>query len=663
MSEYDEPLLDARGLEEADAIEMEEAAVHRPRRYLYAPISYDQAMAQGRPWWDPRKWYVFFQEHKHILDVFRPSDKVRSAFARTRYLMSAAWPRNRMHQSILIVFALWIMVSYVSFTVDETLPEGPIDDTIFSGYAKILNEELHDVQLRPATSDGVVTQNATWNHEYCYSRGKPLRLFDAVGCRSSTSFTLDTMPNKNSMISTDTSFLYIDRGRRAPDGPLSAFMARDGERLEWPAPANVYVRTLDSNSTLAGQHKIEVNVTATFFRPAHALFQHALIAKVERGHGTQGVEIITPPVSRHAHLETHPIEFDVVVSVPRETVAGLEIDAPGATLELFTGDAQSTTSEEPATSDDIPGLFAQLFGDKKPTKHKPPAKPPVLPSEHLFGHLSAQTDVGDITLGSHIRSNSLLSLKSRKGQISLEGRASGREVEIETDASRFALAQGAELYAQTSSHIKTRSGLIYLDERARVSGVKSFAETDSGAIAGSGIWSANLTLELVTNSGLLNASVAVARPLLQNVEYEDFLHSEHGRRVSAAFRSNNGTVFVRYAEHASGVALHSSAESHGNVTVLHAPAYEGPVSVEGRTATLDHAPFPNGRHFDEQTTAVQGDLHVTKAKTYWDNSARPPLAPSTDKVPLIEEGKSVLSYGPDSVAKSHESSAIIYLTA
>ena len=49
----------------------------QPRRYLYAPISYEQAMRPQRSKWDFMYWYELAREYRHILDMFRPSDRVK----------------------------------------------------------------------------------------------------------------------------------------------------------------------------------------------------------------------------------------------------------------------------------------------------------------------------------------------------------------------------------------------------------------------------------------------------------------------------------------------------------------------------------------------------------------------------------------------------------
>lgn len=664
MAEYDEePLLGTPARADGvQALHLEEPVAPPPRHYLYAPISYEQATAPRRPWWHPLRWHAAWQEHAHVLDVLRPSPKVRTVLARTRWFLRAAWPHNRMHQTILIVFALWIMVSYVSFSVDEVLPAGPVDDRIYSGYAQLLLDELADVHPAPAPGDGVVTQNATWAPEYCYSRGKPLRLFDAVGCKTATSFTIDAVPNKNSMISTDTSFLYIDRGRPVPDADEAPKNTRDVPLAARPAPAQVYVRAQDPHGPLAGQHKIEVNITATFFRPARVLFDHTLVAKVERGHGTQGIEIRSPVVSEHAHLETEPLQFDVTISVPPETVAGLEIEAPNADVQLFTELAQASTNDPAHLSDDVRGVFALLLGDSRTDSGKAPAPPAALPAEHFFGHVSVQTDVGEIVAASHVRSNSLLRLATRRGDLTVQGTLTSPVLQLDTASGRIAYVRPGMSYASRSSELTTRTGDIVLDAGTHVSGVRSRATSASGAIVGSGTWHANLSLALTTGPGALNASVAVHHPLLRNVEYSDYLASEHGRRVDNAFVSQNGSVSVRYVEHEAGVPLRTSATSAGNVTMRLAPTYEGPLSARGRVAFTTHVPFPAGRHWDAATRGREGGQVVANATTYWDDAARPPLAPPTDAQPLIEAGKSVLSYGPHATLTSLDAEAQLIVT-
>ncbi|WFC98586.1 hypothetical protein MYAM1_001316 [Malassezia yamatoensis] len=667
MSEYDEePLLDAYGGERMQTLDLEQEVGRSQgqRRYLYAPISYEQAIAPRRAWYSPMRWYAVLNEYSHVLDSIQLSDKVWTIFDRARIAFYVLWPKNRMHQTILIVFVLWIMVSYVSFSVDELLPDGPVDDRVYTGYSQLLYGELEDVKLRPEPGEGAVTQNATWEHEYCFSRGKPLRLFDAVGCKAFASFSLDAMPFDNSMISTDSSFITIDKGRPVPKEDSAPLVSRQTEATQaaWPVPATIYLRTMEPTSQLAGKHKIEVNVTATFFRPARILFQRSLVAKVQRGHGTQGVQIITPQVSRHAHLESHPLQYEVTVSVPPELVAGFEIDAPNADVQLFTELAQSFTTQEVDVSDQLPEILAQLLGDKKHSDAKKLApNPKHRVVNHAFGHFRVVSDSGNIVTGGAIESNSRLSLSSRTGEIAVAGNLTSRELELQTTSGRIAVLDKSSCYSSKRSSIKTESGLILLDDNTRLSSVKNVVKTESGFIGGNGVWHTNLTLSLESNQGPINASVAVHRPYLANVEYDDFLHSQQGRLVSNTFESKNASVSVKYVEQEPGVPLRISASTTQDIKMFLAPTYEGALSVLGRQAELRQGVLSSGRHLDNLVKKKQGTKQSVNATTYWETQARPKLLPSVDSIPLIEPGKSVLSYSPGCFVESFSGLAQVYL--
>ena len=52
----------------------------RPTRYLYAPMSYEQAMTPQRPMWHPLYWYAFAKEHWHIVDSLRPPERFYSPY-------------------------------------------------------------------------------------------------------------------------------------------------------------------------------------------------------------------------------------------------------------------------------------------------------------------------------------------------------------------------------------------------------------------------------------------------------------------------------------------------------------------------------------------------------------------------------------------------------
>lgn len=670
MPVYDEePLLEAHGRDGVYAMDVDDGEAPPPRRYLYAPISYDQAMRPQRPWWHPLEWYNTVREHAHVFDVLRPSEGVKSGWQRTQRILMAAWPQNRMHQTIVIVFGLWLLVSYASFTVEETLPIEAMDDRLFNGYYEIVHEELKGVYMHPDPQAGHVAMNTSWGGPQCYSRGKPLRMYDAVECRNTVSFTLEALPADNSMISSDTSFLYIDRGRTAlHTNPGVPDLLPEGDSLphENAVPANVYIVTHDlPPNTSEDKALIHVNVTASYYSPARLLLERSLVVKMQRGHGSQGVQIITPPMSKHAHPHEVPLEFDVVVSVPKSTIAGLEIEAPNANVHVFTDYAIKCAMGKGHALDRIPSLIDQLLG-KKPEKTEPngPVKKESL--EHHFGHVAIKTEVGSIEVADTIHANGMVQLATADGKIDVEGRLNASTVKLTTDAGLLTLTSGAQVQGDTDTLLSSKTGVISLEHNTHVSGAKTIGRTGgTGSIVGSGTWHANFSLDLATEAGLLNASVAVHRPVLEFVPYNDFRATANGRRVTGTYTSVNGTVYVAYVEHQSGVALDSRATSQrGSVSVLHAPTYEGPVTAQGAQAAIEHGAFTQGHHFDTKGETSAGGRQVRNATVYWDAARRPPVAPSLPNYPPpLEADQSVLSFQPQSLATSLEKKAYVYLSA
>ena len=261
------------------------------RRYLYAPMSYDETLTDMRPRWSPLYWYDVARRNSHVLDVFRPPDAVFGAFGKVNRGMRALWPQNRAQQAILIMMVLWVFVTYAEWTVEMLFPSRMF---AFEPYWSPLGHYahmLHGVKLNPLPGDGIVVENATWSREHCWSTGRPLREPSAIRCIMWANFYVDAMPDVQSLKTTDHAFLFIDPPRTGPQEPIDF---GNNTQPHGAVPARVFFVAAPPNSELPDAHKgmIGVNVTAVYDKSAVPLVDTSLVARLAQGRYTSGVEIL-----------------------------------------------------------------------------------------------------------------------------------------------------------------------------------------------------------------------------------------------------------------------------------------------------------------------------------------------------------------------------------
>ncbi|WFD17972.1 hypothetical protein MCAP1_000183 [Malassezia caprae] len=675
MSRDVRPLLaDDENDEDVFSLEEDAQYVLPQRRYLYAPISYEQAMMPQRPMWHPLYWYGLVREHWHIVDALRPPERLRMALERVGTALKMVWPHNRMHQTILIVFGLLALLSYANWAVGRALPHDPEDPALYWDFEGKLKHDVEKVQLAQRPDDGVVVQNATWSALYCSSTGKPLRFIDAVHCKAHTNFSLVAFPGPSSMTSTDHTYLFVNPVLSEAQEwyPREANLTQEQlARRPRKAPANVYVVTRPTPS--AGdphRDRILVDITATYDRQAAALIQHAKVAKLSHGIVSEGVLLLThelPDYGLFASDQHESLRFDIVVSIPEgQPVAGLVMDVREGNIHVFTDHAFRRAHHLLREARGQVNSHGWPFlGSPQRIRVPPPSDTELAEMarlarvDHFFGRLTIYAQHGAVSLGGRMHVNSEMIVKTLRSLIETAAHLVAQYVYLWSYEGSVVLRNSTSVAAQKVAHFSSHQGSIGAEPEVAVASSHTDVSTIDGQIVANGVWHANLSMSMATHDGPIHAAVAVHKPALEEVPYEDFLRLGHGRRVETQFQSRRGAVNVQYVAHDAGVPLASTAHSiDGPVQVAHPASFEGRVVVQGHPATWLPGASRPGRHVvDEQRTTL-----LRSASVVLDEQARgpaPPLPPAMP--PHLEPGKNPIHYGAESRAESERQAASVAL--
>lgn len=675
MSRDARPLLaDEENDEEVYSLEEDAQYVLPQRRYLYAPISYEQAMRPARPVWHPLYWYALLREHWHIFDALRPPEHWCMAWERVVAACKLVWPQNRMHQTILIVFGLWALLSYANWSVGRALPRDPDDPALYWDFEGKLQHDVQKVALVPRPDDGVVVQNATWTPLYCASTGKPLRYVDSVQCKAHTNFTLVAFPGPSSMTTTDHSYLFVNPVLSEAQEwyPREANLTQE-QRARRPRkpPANVYVVThAVSARDDPHRNRILVDITASYDRQAAALLRHANVAKLSHGIVSEGVLLLTheqPDYGLFYEDDHESLHFDIVLSVPEgQPVAGLVLDVREGNVHVLTEHAFHRAHQLLGEAQSQVGHVGWPLVAASPRPHVPPPTPDELATmarlaqaDHFFGRLTIYAQFGMVSLGGRIRANSEIIVKTLCDLIESTAHLVAQYVYLWSYEGDVILRNTTNIATEKVVHLSSHQGSIGAQSDVAVASTHTSLSTMEGRIVAHGLWHANLSLSMKTRDQPIDATVAVHKPFLTDVPYDDFLRLAHGRRVETHFESYSGDIQVHFAAHDAGVPLASTAHSvEGHVRVAHPAGFEGRIVAQGHPASWEPGtPLP-GRHItNEEHTDV-----VRTAQVRWDDQARGPapvLPPSFP--PHLEPGKSPIDYGAESRAESERQAASVAL--
>ncbi|KAL4399991.1 hypothetical protein ACI68E_002904 [Malassezia pachydermatis] len=680
-----EPLLEEGRLHEDQVYTLDEDAAYvlpQQRRYLYAPISYEQAMRPHRPMWHPLYWYDLARENSHVFDMFRPSDRVKWVWDRTTSVLTVLWPHSRIHQTILIILGLWVLLSYANWSVSQVLPRSPLDGYDYWSFHDKLRHDLANVHLAPRPGDGLVDQNATWSFLFCYSTGEPLRYIDAIRCKNRANFTLEPFPQDNSLSSTDHSYLFVNPVIAEAQEWYPRTVAKPvitDEMLERSAPmppAYVYMvkhAVPDPSDEIAS--KIHVYITATYDKEAVPMLQRAMVAKLSHGLTSSGVEILTarnPEYGSFVAENHNPLEFDIVVSFPEtQPVSGFVTDIREGFVEAFTEKAYERARElhHEASLEFGKGSWS-LFGG--PMKLKPKEATPeeqaemrrLRDIEQFFGRFTSYVQYGTIHLGGVVRAHSEIIAKTLHGSIASSAKLMAQYVYMWTHKGPVTLHQRSFTSGHLQTHLSSNRDSIEAYEDAHIFGSKTSVKSVHGNIKGPALYHANFSLEMTTDYGMVEARVSVEKPMLVDVSYDDFLHAEEGRRVEATLQARDGHVYLDVVSQQAGVPFRAEVHSDKDEVEVHLPAeYEGILHVQGTEVQLPPPPTAQGRHWEPMDVKTTAPLAAAQARVYYDETARGPAPPTPPSTPVhLEPGKTPIDYGASVTAYSAEQQAKILIT-
>ena len=94
--------------------------------------------------------------------MFRRSVRVKASVSRDYASLCVLCPHNRMLQTILIVFSLWILLSYANWAVSEALPKSKKEDLmVYWDFGSRLQHDLENITLEPRPGHGTIAQRPT----------------------------------------------------------------------------------------------------------------------------------------------------------------------------------------------------------------------------------------------------------------------------------------------------------------------------------------------------------------------------------------------------------------------------------------------------------------------------------------------------------------------
>ncbi|WFD33919.1 hypothetical protein MCUN1_000745 [Malassezia cuniculi] len=599
------------------------------RRYLYAPMSYDEVITEMRPRWSPMYWYDVARRNRHVLDMFRPPDAVRGVFSKVRVGLSRMWPQNRAQQAIIVMMLLWFGVTYADWTTEVLLPSRPFNEAYSSVGGSQYADLINGKQLSPLPEDGVIAENATWSTEYCWSTGRPLREPSAIRCLRWSNFYIDPLPDERSLASTDNVFLYIDPPRT---GARTSLTSRD-EHQHGAIASRVFMVAGPPNSELPVERrgKVGINVTAVYDKSASMLVGSSLVARLEKGRFSGGVEVLTHDVQLddRRYTKHDSVRYDVVVSVPADqAVDAFVLEATNCEVHAFSDKAYNYVKDMVAA---------------------PIAKEQDRKLERVFGNLALETRNGLIELGSTLRALGRVSALTDSADVRVLGSVAAPSIVVKSTRGNVRMRSGGRILGGYDASITLKDGSMMVDNGAEVWGTALSFSSERGSVVGEGIWFVNHTLSMRADAGSISAAIGVDKPDMFFITYDDQKKEGEGKLLSVDISSVNGSIDANYVMHLGTMPLRSSVKtSRGSARVRHAPEFEGKVSARGASAGLHKKDVP-GRTITSSSHR-SGAVEEIEGIVAWDPALRPKLP--ADRAKPWDNGTAPVDLGARSNVES-----------
>ncbi len=182
--------------------------------------------------------------------------------------------------------------------------------------------------------------------------------------------------------------------------------------------------------------------------------------------------------------------------------------------------------------------------------------------------------------------------------------------------------------------LQTTNGHIRVGQRTSFRATTQRAESlNGGVIAEGAVFNVNHTLSLRSQTGRIEAAIAVEKPDLTRLEAPGLGKTE---LVTVDAKSQTGSVELDFVEHARDVPLRCRASSEvAAVSVALHPEFQGKWELHGAThsryrgpGSSDNAETERGLHrfvIDEDNFGWIN--RMTRGRTWWESKGKPAVLP------------------------------------
>ncbi|SNX87683.1 uncharacterized protein MEPE_06393 [Melanopsichium pennsylvanicum] len=584
-----------------DSLAEEQPATDTPSsKYPPLPPSYDDTIrvdARSRSRWNPAAWFSISRTTKeHIQACFPRTSSgelltFSTAFGGCYKGTMRCWPVNRFAQASVFIIGLWILVLFTGPSLTqsgmENVGSGLHQDWDYSHIPSTKPAPLHD--------DGSIVEEAKWQWHNCAS----IKGTNRVQCMETSSFLLNPNKAKDSFASTESIFVDVDPIRDDRPQPAGS------------VPGTITV--LHQTEAVPADEKdlVKVEITARYDEAYKKLFDTSLVAKMKRGLYDEGVEILT--YAKAVSTDQSPLIFDVKVIIPPHiNIPTLSVDTGASNIDLFQPSSAAKRS----------------FGSRG--QH---ARDASLSPDFCFGKLHARTQVGKIHSTS-IRALADIHLTTTNGKLHIGGSFQAQSLEFKTVNGHVDIDQNSRLEATYDLTLQTTNGHIRVGQRTSLRATTLRSESlNGGIIADSAVFNVNHTLSLRSQTGRIEAGIAVEKPDLSRLDAPGLGKTE---LVKVDAQSQTGSIQLDFVEHQREVPLtcHASSEVAPVSVTLH-PEFQGRWELRGATHSRYRGPGSrDGVEGDRGTHRFVVDEdsfgwinRLTKGRTWWDEPNKSGVIP------------------------------------
>ncbi|KDN52985.1 hypothetical protein K437DRAFT_292661 [Tilletiaria anomala UBC 951] len=541
----------------------ESASSSANAKYPPLPPSYDDVIRENR---NKTSFYSTVSQHISSLPQCVPEglrDSAKEGWRKLKMLVWKLWPSSRLAHTFLILAGLWVLVVLT----------GPSFESFSSGGDAGVAWKWEDIKPYeepplPFKGDGEIRQNATWTLEGCAAEADQSGWFWGTWCYSKTNFELTVPP----------SFGAGDRLYILADPPHGNVPSND-HRGTVRGVVRFVEEKEDRGPVGDGKARIKVHVKARYSKVAERYFRGVTVARIGLGRYDEGIGIYTRPSFPHMGRigQQEPLTFEVIIRIPKHTpIPQFEVTTSAMDVVVFDGDAGDATSTE--TSALSSRHFDIIHSDRSTKTH--------------FGNLYISSDAGLIgigrSLGRPLRADGTVKLHTKTGNIAIAGDVAAQMLDFRSESGGIRLLKHIKVEAWREGTLMTQDAVIFLEQGSLVRGTTLVASTQNGRIdsngrgIGRGVWYANHSLSLTSQTGHIGANIGVEKPQAAGFRPKEGFP----RKVTVKTSTLESSVDIVYVEQADDVPLDVVAHSDkGAVSVALHPNFVGSVHLQGSSSS------------------------------------------------------------------------------